>query len=146
MKGVAQNMTEMTIPSMRKDLKDAGLKVTGQRVTILKLFYEKNHQHLSAEEVYRILIGRGSHIGMATVYRVLSQLQRARILIRHRFEDGQAVYELDDHDHHDHMVDLESGEVVEFQSVQIEKAQEAIAAEEGYEIVDHELVLWVRKR
>ena len=83
---------------------------------------------------------------MATVYRVLSQLQRARILIRHRFEDGQSVYELDDHVHHDHMVDLESGEVVEFQSMQIEEAQEAIAAEEGYEIVDHELVLWVKKR
>ena len=103
-------------------------------------------RHLSAEDVYRRLIATDESIGLATVYRVLTQFETAGILERHNFDDGHAVYELADETHHDHMVDVDSGAVNEFVNDRIEALQQEIAEEHGYELVDHQLVLYVRKR
>ena len=100
--------------------------------------------HLSAEEIYRRLIEAGEEVGLATVYRVLTQFEQAGICIRHNFEEGHAVYELTPSDHHDHMVCLETGDVIEFTDDIIEERQKKIAEEEGYEIVDHSMVLYVK--
>lgn len=100
---------------------------------------------MTADDIYRSLIDDGEDIGLATVYRVLNQFETAGIIEKHNFEGGQAYYELDFGSHHDHMVDVESGEVVEFVSEEIEKLQREIAGDYGYEIVDHSLVLYVRK-
>ena len=100
--------------------------------------------HLSAEEIYRRLIDAGEEVGLATVYRVLTQFEQAGICIRHNFEEGHAVYELTPSDHHDHMVCLETGDVIEFTDDIIEERQKKIAEEEGYEIVDHSMVLYVK--
>ena len=103
-----------------------------------------NKGHLSAEEIYRRLIEAGEEVGLATVYRVLTQFEQAGICIRHNFEEGHAVYELTPSDHHDHMVCLETGDVIEFTDDIIEERQKKIAEKEGYEIVDHSMVLYVK--
>ena len=126
------------------ELKKAGLKVTLPRLRILELLEDGDKAHLSAEEIYRCLIDAGEEVGLATVYRVLTQFEQAGICIRHNFEEGHAVYEITSDDHHDHMVCLESGKVIEFHDDLIEKRQEAIAKEMGYEIVDHSMVLYVK--
>ena len=100
--------------------------------------------HLSAEEIYRRLIDAGEEVGLATVYRVLTQFEQAGICIRHNFEEGHAVYELTPSDHHDHMVCLETGDVIEFTDDIIEERQKKLAEKEGYEIVDHSMVLYVK--
>lgn len=123
-------------------LKDNGLKVTGPRLKILDLFETHPEEHLSAEDVYRILLDEGIEIGVATIYRVLTQFEQAGILLRHHFESGKAVYELNDGGHHDHMVCIKCAEVVEFQNEEIERLQERIATENGYRIVDHALYLY----
>ena len=127
------------------DLRKAGLKVTHPRMRILALLDELRPRHLTAEDIYRHLLEQGDEIGLATVYRVLTQFEAAGLVLKHNFEGGHAVYELDRGEHHDHMVDVETGKVVEFHSDEIEELQRKIAAERGYEIQDHDLVLYVRK-
>lgn len=129
-----------------QDLRKVGLKVTHPRLRILALLEEAKPRHMTAEDIYRALMGMGDEIGLATVYRVLTQFEAAGLVLKHNFEGGQAVYELDRGEHHDHMVDIESGKVIEFSSNQIEALQEQIAAEHGYEIEEHSLVLYVRKK
>ena len=126
------------------ELKKAGLKVTLPRLRILELLENDIKGHLSAEEIYKRLIEAGEEVGLATVYRVLTQFEQAGICIRHNFEEGHAVYELTPTDHHDHMVCLETGDVIEFTDDIIEERQKKIAEEEGYEIVDHSMVLYVK--
>jgi Fur family ferric uptake transcriptional regulator len=128
------------------DIKRAGLKVTLPRVKVLEILEHANPHHLSAEDVYRALMDTDDSVGLATVYRVLTQFESAGIVSRHNFDDGHAVYELTPEQHHDHMVDVDSGQVTEFLNERIEKLQKEIAEEHGYELIDHELVLFVRKR
>mgnify|MGYP005701167681 FL=1 len=125
------------------ELKKAGLKVTLPRLRILELL-EEDKAHLSAEEIYRKLIDAGEEVGLATVYRVLTQFEQAGICIRHNFEEGHAVYELTPSDHHDHMVCLDTGDVIEFTDDVIEERQKILATEHGYEIIDHSMVLYVK--
>jgi len=127
------------------DIKRAGLKVTLPRVKVLEILEHANPHHLSAEDVYRALMDTDDSVGLATVYRVLTQFESAGIVSRHNFDDGHAVYELTPEQHHDHMVDVDSGQVTEFLNERIEKLQKEIAEEHGYELIDHELVLFVRK-
>ena len=125
-------------------LKKAGLKVTLPRLRILELLEGGDKTHLSAEEIYRRLIEAGEEVGLATVYRVLTQFEQAGICIRHNFEEGHAVYELTPSDHHDHMVCLDTGDVIEFTDDIIEERQKKLAKEKGYEIIDHSMVLYVK--
>ena len=124
--------------------KPAGLKVTLPRLRILELLEGGDKTHLSAEEIYRRLIEAGEEVGLATVYRVLTQFEQAGICIRHNFEEGHAVYELTPSDHHDHMVCLDTGDVIEFTDDIIEERQKKLAKEKGYEIIDHSMVLYVK--
>ena len=125
------------------ELKKAGLKVTLPRLRILELL-EEDQAHLSAEDIYRKLIDAGEEVGLATVYRVLTQFEQAGICIRHNFEEGHAVYELTPSDHHDHMVCLDTGDVIEFTDDVIEERQKILATEHGYEIIDHSMGLYVK--
>jgi Fur family ferric uptake transcriptional regulator len=114
---------------------------------ILALLEQKTSEHhLSAEDIYRQLLEHGDEIGLATVYRVLTQFEAAGLVLKHNFEGGQAVYELDRGHHHDHMVDVDTGQVIEFSNDEIEALQRKIAAQHGYEIEEHSLVLYVRKK
>ena len=126
------------------ELIKAGLKVTLPRLRILELLEDGDKAHLSAEEIYRRLIDAGEEVGLATVYRVLTQFEQAGICIRHNFEEGHAVYELTPSDHHDHMVCLDTGDVIEFTDDIIEERQKKLASEPGYEIIDHSMVLYVK--
>ena len=126
-----------------KNLREAGLKVTLPRIRILEIFEESDDRHLSADEVYKKLVEAGDEVGLATVYRVLTQFESAGILLKQNFENGHSVYELTPNDHHDHMVCLKTGKVIEFTNEIIEEQQEKLAAESGYKIVDHKLVLYV---
>lgn len=123
-------------------LKDNGLKVTGPRLKILELFEARPDEHMSAEDVYRLLLEENIEIGVATIYRVLTQFEQANILLRHHFETGKAVYELNRGGHHDHIVCIKCGCVTEFCSEQIEDLQKSIAKENGYRIVDHALYMY----
>ena len=129
-----------------QELRRAGLKVTHPRMRILQIFEEDGVRHLTAEDVYKKLLAHQEDIGLATVYRVLTQFEAAGILTKHNFEGGQAVYELDRGQHHDHMIDVDSGKVIEFVSEEIERLQREIAARHGYDIQDHSLVLYVRPK
>lgn len=128
-----------------QDLRNAGLKVTHPRLRILGVLEKSQSRHLTAEDIYRLLLEQGEDIGLATVYRVLTQFEAAGLVLKHHFESGQSVYELDRGEHHDHMVDIDSGRIIEFESAEIEALQHRIAAEHGYEIEAHSLVLYVRK-
>lgn len=128
------------------DLKKAGLKVTLPRLKVLEVLEMAEPHHMSAEDVYKNLMQSDESVGLATVYRVLTQFESAGIVERHNFDDGHSVYELAADDHHDHMVDVDTGAVVEFISERIEALQREIADEHGFELVDHELVLYVRKK
>ena len=130
--------------AQRQDLRKAGLKVTLPRLKILEILENSPMRHMSAEDIYRELLVSGEDIGLATVYRVLTQFEAADLVIRHNFEGGHSVFELDSGDHHDHMVCIETGDVVEFVDEDIEKIQHTIAEKHGYEIVDHNLVIYVR--
>jgi len=131
-----------------QELRKAGLKVTLPRLKILQILESsgESSQHLSAEDVYLALRDAGEEVGLATVYRVLTQFESAGLVARHNFETGHSVFELAKGDHHDHMVCVSSGEVVEFTDPLIERRQREIAEEHGYELVDHSLVLYVRKK
>ena len=126
-----------------KNLRKAGLKVTLPRVRILEIFEQSEERHLSAEDIYNKIREAGDEVGLATVYRVLTQFESAGILMKQNFEDNYSVYELVSDDHHDHMVCIDSGTVIEFKNDLIEDEQEKIAREHGYKIVDHKLVLYV---
>jgi Fur family ferric uptake transcriptional regulator len=128
----------------RNDLKKAGLKVTLPRLKILEILERSQTRHLSAEDLYKELLEVGEDIGLATVYRVLTQFESAGLVTRHNFEGGHAVFELDEGKHHDHMVCVESGNVIEFTNDEIERLQHDIAKEHGFELIDHNLVLYVR--
>ncbi len=126
-----------------KNLRKAGLKVTLPRVRILEIFEQSTEKHLSAEDIYNKIRDAGDEVGLATVYRVLTQFESAGILMKQNFEDNYSVYEFVTDDHHDHMVCIDSGTVIEFKNDLIEDEQEKIAREHGYKIVDHKLVLYV---
>lgn len=132
------------------DLKRAGLKVTHPRRQILKLLETTEQKHMTADDIYRALVDQGEEISLATVYRVLSQFEAAHLVRKHMFEDSsgrapQACYELDEGDHHDHMICVETGEVFEFFDEAISLRQKQIAQEHGFEIVDHSMVLYVKR-
>jgi Fur family ferric uptake transcriptional regulator len=129
-----------------QDLKKAGLKATLPRIRILQILEDSKETHMSAEDVYKTLLEHGEDVGLATVYRVLTQFEAAGLVIRHNFDSGHSVFELDKGEHHDHMVCLSSGEVIEFQNEEIEKLQKTIAEEHGFELVDHSLVLYVKPK
>ncbi|MAJ87632.1 MAG: ferric iron uptake transcriptional regulator [Cellvibrionales bacterium TMED148] len=126
-----------------QELKRAGLKVTLPRIKILQIL-EISELHLSAEDIYQNLRDAEEEVGIATVYRVLAQFEGAGLVIRHNFDNGPAVYELDRGDHHDHMVCAVTGKVIEFHDIEIEKLQRKIARKYGYQLVDHNLVLYVK--
>ena len=128
----------------RQELRKAGLKITLPRLKILEILESSKQRHLSAEDIYKDLLDSGEEIGLATVYRVLTQFEGAGLVTRHNFEGGSSVFEFDDGEHHDHMVCVETGDVIEFVNDDIERLQHEIAEEFGYEIVDHNLVLYVR--
>ena len=131
-----------------QELRKAGLKITLPRVKILQILEstESGRRHMSAEDVYRALLEAGEIVGLATVYRVLTQFETAGLVTRHNFETGHSVFELAKGEHHDHMVCIESGDVIEFSDPVIEERQAQIAADAGYQLVDHALVLYVRKK
>jgi Fur family transcriptional regulator, ferric uptake regulator len=124
------------------DLKNAGLKATLPRLKIINLFEQSAVRHLTAEDVYRKLLAEGLDVGLATVYRVLTQFEQAGLLVRHHFESGKAVFELNQGGHHDHLVCLQCGRVEEFFDAEIEKRQTKIARERGFEISEHALYLY----
>ena len=129
------------------ELRRVGLKVTHPRMRILELLEGIQPQHhLTAEDIYRHLLENGDEIGLATVYRVLTQFEAAGLVIKHNFEGGQAIYELDRGGHHDHMVDVDTGKIIEFESAEIEALQQKIATQHGYVLEEHSLVLYVRKK
>jgi len=129
-----------------QELRKAGLKVTLPRIKILQVLERLSDDHLSAEDVYKTLIESGEDVGLATVYRVLTQFEAAGLVDKHNFDGGHAVFELSQAEHHDHMVDVDTGEVIEFYDEEIEKRQRQLAEEQGLELVDHALVLYVKKK
>ena len=130
------------MPPIEEDLKSTGLKATLPRLKILELFQKSNLRHLSAEDIYRTVLEERSDIGLATVYRVLLQFEQAGLLKRSHFESGKSVYELNEGEHHDHLVCLDCGRVEEFFDPEIEERQHKIAELKGFEIADHSLSLY----
>ncbi|RRS03229.1 ferric iron uptake transcriptional regulator [Aquabacterium soli] len=126
-----------------EELKNSGLKATLPRIKILEVFQQATQRHMTAEDVFKVLLNEGSDIGLATVYRVLMQFEQAGILSRNHFEAGKAVFELNEGKHHDHMVCVVCGRVEEFYDAEIERRQQAIAKERGYALQDHALALYV---
>ena len=124
------------------ELKSTGLKATVPRLKILDVFHTAGLRHMTAEDVFRALLQDHSDVGLATVYRVLTQFEQAGILTRSHFESGKAVYELNEGTHHDHMVCLDCGRVEEFYDAEIEKRQQSVAKAKGFEIADHALSLY----
>ena len=124
------------------DIKKAGLKVTLPRMRILELLESSADRHLKAEDIYKMLLDSGEDIALATVYRVLTQFEAAGLVNRHHFDGGHAVFEIDDCGHHDHLVDIETGQVVEFYDEVIEQRQKKIAADYGFTITEHTMVLY----
>ena len=129
-----------------QELRNAGLKVTLPRVKILQILEGAKEKHFSAEDVYKALLEAEEDVGLATVYRVLTQFESAGLVIRHNFDGGHSVFELSRGGHHDHMVCMDTGEVIEFIDEEIERRQHAIAEQHGFEIVEHSLVMYVRPK
>lgn len=140
--GVSARRLATTRMDTLDELKSTGLKATAPRLKILEIFQNAEQRHMTAEDVYRLLLGEHSDIGLATVYRVLTQFEAAGLVLKHNFEGGQAVYELDRGGHHDHMVDVDSGKIIEFESHEIEELQRKIAEKAGYRLVGHRLELY----
>ncbi len=130
--------------SENQELRKAGLKVTLPRVKILQFLENSPQRHLSAEDVYKALLEAGDDVGLGTVYRVLTQFEQAGLVERHNFDGGHSVFELDDGEHHDHLVCTDTGKVIEFHNDKIEQLQDQIARELGYELSGHSLVLYGR--
>ena len=129
-----------------KSLKEAGLKATLPRIRILEILEASEQKHVSAEDVYKALLDAGEDVGLATVYRVLTQFEGAGLVIRHHFDSGHSVFELDSGGHHDHMICIKTGRVIEFENEEIEKLQHQIAEEHGYELAEHSLILYVKPK
>jgi len=127
-----------------QEIRKVGLKVTLPRVKILELLENSDQRHVSAEDVYKLLLDKGEEIGLATVYRVLTQFEAAGLVTRHNFEGGHAVFELDRGEHHDHIVCVICGKVAEFMDKTIEERQREIAREHGFEMADHSLIIYGR--
>jgi Fur family ferric uptake transcriptional regulator len=127
-----------------EELKSTGLKATIPRLKILEVFQRSSQRHMSAEDVFKVLLLENSDVGLATVYRVLTQFEQASILSRSQFEGGKSVYELNEGQHHDHLVCLDCGEVEEFYDPEIESRQQAVAQAKGFTITDHALSLYAR--
>jgi Fur family ferric uptake transcriptional regulator len=127
-----------------QELKKAGLKVTLPRIKILQILESAPEWHMTAEDIYQALRDAEEDVGIATVYRVLTQFEAAGLITRHSFDNGPAVYELDRGDSHDHMVCTETGRVVEFHSTEIEELREKVAKDNGFQVVGHNLVLYVK--
>jgi Fur family transcriptional regulator, ferric uptake regulator len=130
------------MPNPSPDLKSSGLKATLPRVKILEIFQNSSVRHLSAEDIYKILLTENLDVGLATVYRVLTQFEQAGLLSRNHFETGKAVFELNEGSHHDHLVCLDCGRVEEFFDAEIEARQQKVAAERGFSIAEHALALY----
>jgi len=129
-----------------QDIKEAGLKVTLPRLQVLEFLEKHPGEHYTADELFVNLRTSNSDIGLATIYRVLNQFESANLVVKHQFENSQAVYELDTGEHHDHMVDIDTGEVKEFFDKQLEELQINLAEKYGYELIDHSMVLYVKKK
>jgi Fur family transcriptional regulator, ferric uptake regulator len=127
-----------------EELKSTGLKATIPRLKILEVFQRSRQRHMSAEDVFKVLLLENSDVGLATVYRVLTQFEQASILSRSQFEGGKSVYELNEGQHHDHIVCLDCGKVEEFYDPEIESRQQAVAQAKGFTITDHALSLYAR--
>lgn len=125
-----------------QELKDAGLKITLPRIKILQILESNDVHHVSAEDVYKLLLSNGEEIGLATVYRVLTQFEQAGLVVRHNFEGGHSVFELASEQHHDHIVCVRCGRVEEFTDEQIESQQKKVAADLGFELTDHNLNMY----
>ncbi|MEN9483824.1 ferric iron uptake transcriptional regulator [Sphaerotilus montanus] len=125
-----------------EELKSSGLKATLPRIKILEIFQRAQQRHMTAEDVYKVLLLEGADIGLATVYRVLMQFEQAGLLSRNHFESGKSVFELNEGEHHDHLVCLDCGHVEEFFDAQIEACQRAIAQERGFALQEHTLALY----
>jgi Fur family ferric uptake transcriptional regulator len=123
-------------------LKKTGLKATLPRLKIMDIFEHSKQKHLSAEDIYKLMISSNEEIGLATIYRVLTQFEQVGLLIRHHFEGGKAVYELNEKSHHDHIVCLQCGHVTEFVNDEIEKLQTKVAEEHGFKIIEHSLIIY----
>jgi Fur family ferric uptake transcriptional regulator len=128
--------------SRAEDIKSSGLKATAPRMKVLEAFQASNQRHMSAEDVYRVLMKEGLDVGLATIYRVLAQFEQAGLVSRNHFESGKAVYELNEGSHHDHLVCLDCGRVEEFVDAQIEARQRAVAHAKGFELAEHALSLY----
>lgn len=126
----------------KNDIKQAGLKITKPRIEILKLLETSEKQHFNAEEIYQELLAKEIKVGIATIYRVLTQFVTAGLIIKHNFEGDQCVFELDTGEHHDHMVDMKTGKIIEFHDEIIEQRQIEIAKEHGFDLMDHSLTLY----
>jgi len=130
------------MPTESQDLKDAGLKITLPRIKILQILDSEGVHHVSAEDVYKLLLSNGEEIGLATVYRVLTQFEQADLVTRHNFEGGHSVFELSSEDHHDHIVCVRCGRVEEFKDEEIERRQNQVAEKLGFELTDHNLNMY----
>jgi len=124
------------------ELKSSGLKATLPRIKILEVFQNSSQRHMTAEDVFKVLLAEGADVGLATVYRVLMQFEQAGILSRNHFESGKAVFELNEGKHHDHLVCIDCGRVEEFYDAEIEKRQRSVATTRGFELQDHALALY----
>ena len=124
------------------ELKNSGLKATLPRIKVLEMFQKTTRRHMSAEDVFKMLLTEGADVGLATVYRVLMQFEQAGILSRNHFESGKAVFELNEGKHHDHLVCVDCGRVEEFFDAEIENRQRSIAVDRGFELQDHALALY----
>ena len=131
-----------TLMTHADELKNSGLKATLPRIKVLEVFQKTTQRHLSAEDVYKLLLAEHADVGLATVYRVLMQFEQAGILSRTHFETGKAVFELNEGKHHDHLVCMDCGRVEEFFDAEIEKRQHAVASARGFELQDHALALY----
>ena len=129
-----------------RELRKAGLRATTPRLHVLQTLEESPKRHLSAEDIHNALMQKQVDIGYATIYRILTQFAQAGVAIRHLFDNGPALYELADSNHHDHMICLDTGRVIEFQNEQIEVIQQQIAEEHDFDLVDHSLILYVRPK
>ena len=130
------------MPAESQELKDAGLKITLPRVKILEILESSEVHHVSAEDVYKLLLQNGEEVGLATVYRVLTQFEQAELVVRHNFEGGHSVFELSPDKHHDHIVCIRSGRVEEFADDEIEQLQKKVADKLGFELTDHNLNMY----
>lgn len=133
---------DLSLPMSTQELKKAGLKATLPRVKILEILESNSDRHMSAENVYKALLDSGEDVGLATVYRVLTQFESAGLVSRHHFEGGHSVFELDQGGHHDHVVCIKCGRVDEFMDETIEERQKAIAERLGYTMTDHSLYIY----